>query len=210
MAAYCYVLRKASRWTTQPICEITEAGRLARKAVQLGKNDAVALARAGHALAYVVQEFDSAAFLIDRALVLNQNLASAWLSSGCLRLWIGEPELTIRHIAHFKRMSPLDVLMPVAQSTSAFAYVFCGCYDEASSQSEQALQESPNLHLALRAFATANALSGKIEQAQKAMARLRQIDPALRVSNLKDLTPLRRPEDMSKYSEGMRKAGLPE
>jgi hypothetical protein len=66
------------------------------------------------------------------------------------------------------------------------------------------------VHLALRAFATANALSGRIEQAQKAMARLRQIDSALRISDLKDLTPLRRPEDMSKYSEGMRKAGLPE
>jgi hypothetical protein len=60
------------------------------------------------------------------------------------------------------------------------------------------------------ALATADALSGKVEHAQKAMARLRQIDPDLRVSNLKDLTPLRRPEDMAKYSEGMREAGLPE
>jgi adenylate cyclase len=127
-----------------------------------------------------------------------------------VRLWIGEPELTIKHLAHFERMSPLDPLMPVAQSVSALAYVFCGQYDEASSQSGQALRESPNLHLALRAFATANALAGKIEQAQKAMSRLRRIDPALRVSNLNDLTPLRRPEDISKYSEGMRKAGLPE
>jgi hypothetical protein len=42
------------------------------------------------------------------------------------------------------------------------------------------------------------------------MARLRRIDPVLRVSNLKDLTPLRRPEDVAKYAEGMRWAGLPE
>jgi len=42
------------------------------------------------------------------------------------------------------------------------------------------------------------------------MARLRQIDPELRVSNLKDMTPLRRPEDRARLEEGLRKAGLPE
>jgi hypothetical protein len=43
------------------------------------------------------------------------------------------------------------------------------------------------------------------------MARLRQFDPALRVSNLGEvMVPLRRPKDQSKYVEGLRKAGLPE
>ena len=42
------------------------------------------------------------------------------------------------------------------------------------------------------------------------MARLRQLDPALRLSNLKDLLTLRRPEDFAKWEEGLRKAGLPE
>ena len=42
------------------------------------------------------------------------------------------------------------------------------------------------------------------------MARLRQLDPALRISNLKDLIPLRRPEDLARLAEGLRKAGLPE
>ena len=49
------------------------------------------------------------------------------------------------------------------------------------------------------------------EQARKAMARLRQLDPALRVSNLLDmLGPYRRTEDLSRYDEGLRQAGLPE
>jgi hypothetical protein len=72
------------------------------------------------------------------------------------------------------------------------------------------LQESPNLHQALRVSAAANALAGRIERAQDALSRLRRIDPALRVSNLGDITPLRRPEDIARYAEAMRKAGLPE
>jgi TolB-like protein len=210
MGAYCHTLRKASRWTTDRGGEIAEAQRLAYKAVQLGKDDAFSLSRAVHTLAYVVHELDAARLFIDRALGLNPNFASAWFSSGCLRFWLGEPERAVDHIARFKRLSPLDPLMPVAQSVSALAYVLDGRYDEASVEAEQALGESPNLHIALRAFALANALVGNIERARKATVRLREIDPELRVQNLKDQTPLRRPEDKVRYAEGLRLAGLPE
>jgi hypothetical protein len=56
----------------------------------------------------------------------------------------------------------------------------------------------------------ASALAGKPVEAEKAMARLRQIDPELRLSNLKDLFPIRRSEDFDRWAEGLRKAGLPE
>ena len=100
--------------------------------------------------------------------------------------------------------------MPLAQSGNAFAHLFAGRYDEARSQAEQVLQESPNLHQGLRVAIASNALAGQIEQARHALSRLRHIDPALRVSNLGNLTPLRRPEDMARLAEGLSKAGLPE
>jgi adenylate cyclase len=95
-------------------------------------------------------------------------------------------------------------------SGSAFAHFFAGRHDEACVLAEQALQESPNLHQGLRASAAANMLAGRVEKAQEAMSRLRRIDPALHVSNLGDVTPLRRPEDRAKYADAMRRAGLPE
>jgi adenylate cyclase len=178
--------------------------------VQLGKDDAVPLSRAGHALAYVVQDFDAGARFINRALSLNPNLASAWLSRGYLKVWIGDPETAEKDFAHFYRLSPVDPLMPVALSGSAFAHLFAGRYDEATSHAEQALQESPNLHPALRVSVAANALAGRLEHAKKILERLRQIDPALRVSNLTNLTPLCRSEDLDRYAQGMRMAGLPD
>jgi hypothetical protein len=71
-------------------------------------------------------------------------------------------------------------------------------------------REKPELHVALRASAASNALAGRMPEAHEAMARLRQIDPALRVSDLRVLTPFRRPEHVAWYEEGLRKAGLPE
>ena len=56
----------------------------------------------------------------------------------------------------------------------------------------------------------ANALAGRQEAAKRALEHLRQLDPALRISNLKDRYPLRRPEDLARYADGLRKAGLPE
>jgi adenylate cyclase len=210
MAAFCYAQRKTGGWVTNRAQETAETARLARKAIELGKEDAVTLSKAGLALAYVVEDFEAGALFIDRALILNPNLASAWYASGLLRLWIGEPETAIKHFARFARLSPFDPFLPRMHSAIAFADVFVGRYDEAVSHAGQALSEKPNMQLALRAAATSYALAGRTQEAQKVMARLRQISPTLRVSNLKEQNPLQRPEDLAKYAEGMRKAGLPE
>ena len=108
------------------------------------------------------------------------------------------------------RLSPLDTLMSSIHGGMAFAHFFAGRYDEASSFAEQALRERPDFHMGLRVAAASNALAGRPSQAQKAMARLRHIDPKLRVSDLKDVTPVRRPEYLARYEEGLRRAGLPE
>jgi hypothetical protein len=42
------------------------------------------------------------------------------------------------------------------------------------------------------------------------MKRLRQIDPGLRISHLKERHPIRRPADLARFVEGLRMAGLPE
>ena len=210
VGANCYVQRQASGWVTERQKEISETARLARKAVELGKDDAVVLTRAGHALAAVVHEFDAGQLFIDRALALNPNWARAWSSSGWLRVWTGDPDTAIRHFAQFKRLSPLDPNMPASMSGNAFAHFFAGRYDEACAQAEQVLQEKPNFHPGLRVCAASHALAGRMERARNALLQLRQIDPKLRVSNLGDLTPLQRPKDVARYAEAMRKAGLPE
>jgi hypothetical protein len=53
-------------------------------------------------------------------------------------------------------------------------------------------------------------MSGHLAEARVGMQGLRQIGPALRIANLADQFPLRRPEDMSAFATGLRKAGLPD
>ncbi|HKX10917.1 MAG TPA: adenylate/guanylate cyclase domain-containing protein [Stellaceae bacterium] len=211
MAAWCYCLRKVSSWMIDRAQEIAETARLARRAVSLGRDDAPALAFGGYALAYVVGDRDDGAAFIDRALALNPNLAAAWIFSGWARIWLGEPDVAIDHLARAMRLSPLDPLMARIQAATAYAHFFAGRYDEASSWAGNALRDQPDYVDALRIAVASNALAGRLEQAQKILARLRQLEPALRVSNLRErLGPYRRLEDLARYEEGLRKAGLPE
>ena len=210
MAAWCYTWRWINRWTIDRVQETAEATRLARRAVDLGEDDAVALERGGYALAFVAHDLGGGAALIDRALSINPNLASGWHSSGWLRDFLGEPEVAIKHLEHGMRLSPLDPFVFRAYAGLACAHLLAGRYDESSLWAERALQRRPNLLVAIRESAASNALAGRLLEAQKAMAQLRQFDPELRISNLADWLPLRQPQDIARYEEGLRKAGLPE
>jgi TolB-like protein/Tfp pilus assembly protein PilF len=210
-AAHSYCWRKANSWMTDRVQEIAETARLARRAVELGRDDAAALAVGGFALAYVVGDLDDGAAFIDQALALNPNLASTWRFSGWARTWLGEPDSAIERISRAMQLSPLDPLIARMQDATAHAHFLAGRLDPASSWAEAALRNQPDDVNAMLVAAASNALAGRLEQAQKVLARLRQLDPTLRVSNLRDhLGPYRRPEDYAKYEEGLRKAGLPE
>ena len=210
-AASCHVAAKINGWISDTANEIAEVTRLAQRAVELGKDDAVALAAAGWALVYAVRDLGLGAGLIDRALVLNSNLAVAWYWGGWVKNYLGEPEAAIERFERAMRLSPLDPWLMGMRAGTAYAHFFLDRYDEAASWAAMALQCSPDYLPGLRITAISNTMAGRPEQAHKAVARLRELNPTLRLSNLKDvLGPYRRAEDVSRYKEGLRQAGLPE
>jgi hypothetical protein len=94
------------------------------------------------------------------------------------------------------------------QGAMAYAHFLAGRYDMASSCAENALRNNPDFLLAIYIFAASNGLAGRLEPAQKGMARARECNPDLRTSNLGDLAPFRRAEDLATFADGLRKAGL--
>jgi TolB-like protein len=210
MAARCYSQRKAGGWVMDRARETAEAERLARRAVELGKDDALALATAGIALAFVVGDIDDGAAFIEQALVLNPNLAWAWLFSGYVRTWLGEPEIAIERIAHAMRLSPQDSQFFNMQTATAEAHFVAGRYTQALSWAQMAVRSYPNYVLPNSIVAAGGALAGLLAVAGRAAIRLRQLEPQLNISDLINAFPLRRPEDRARWVEGLRKAGLPE
>jgi TolB-like protein/class 3 adenylate cyclase len=209
MAARCYVLRKSGGWMTDH--DLPEVARLARRAAELGKDDAVALGTAGLALSFFVGLHEDGKALTDRAISLNPNFAMAWMWSGWVRVWLGETETAVERVRHALRLSPKDHPHSYSMfSALAFAHFFAGRKEEAASWAEMAVREKSNLLITLTIAAASSALAGRLEDAARALAQLRQLHPTLRMENLRKLFPIRRPEDFAKLAEGMRLAGLPE
>ncbi len=61
----------------------------------------------GFALAFVVGEVEDGAAFIDRAVVLNPNLAAGWFLSGWVNVYLGKPDVTIERATRAIHLSPL-------------------------------------------------------------------------------------------------------
>jgi tetratricopeptide (TPR) repeat protein len=168
------------------------------------------LAGGGYALVFVAHDLDRGAAILDRAVALNPNLAWILVCCGWTKAFLGEPDQAIKHIDNARRLSPLDPMSFRTLGAAAFAHFVAGRYYDAAVWAEKALQEHANYLPAIRDLAAAKALAGHHAEAQAAMAQLRKIDPAMRVSSVKEWLPFRRPDDLARLEDGLRKAGLPE
>jgi len=209
LAARTYVQRNAGGWTTDRANEVAESRRLARRAAELGPQDAVALCTAGFALSDIAGDVEDGNALIECALELNPNLAWAWLFSGWANVSLGNADAAIERVTRAMRLSPQDPQMFSMQTAMASAHFVAGRYAEAISWAETAIRQRPNFALPICVRASSAAISGNIKEANKAISRLRELDPKLRLSNV-DTLQTWRPEDLSRWIDGLRKAGLPE
>ncbi len=210
MAAYCFVMRKGNRWIIDRASEVAEAARLSRLAVDLGADDAVALAGGGYTLAFVVHEVEKGSAYIDRAIALNANFATALVSSSWAKAFLGESDEAIKRATSSMRLSPLDPFSFRALGAIGLAHFIAGRYDEASTWGEKSMQLRPHYLPAICYVAAAQELAGRHSEALKMMAHLREVDPAMRVSDVKDWMPIRSADGVARYEDGLRKAGLPE
>ncbi|MFB9269735.1 winged helix-turn-helix domain-containing tetratricopeptide repeat protein [Bradyrhizobium erythrophlei] len=209
-AARCYASRKSNNWMLDLAKETLETERLAYLATDLGKDDALVLSRAGFAIGHVLLKPQEGAALLERALTLNPHLATAWRYSGLLRVYLGESEVAIRHLVRAMRLSPLDPGLHSMQAAMALAHFIGGDYEAALVWADRARRENANFLPAHRNVAASAALAGRQDEARKAVARVLEIDPMSRISNLADHVPLARTKDLENYAEGLRRAGLPD
>jgi TolB-like protein len=209
LTARCYSRRQVNGWMADRATERAEGDRLARRAAVLAKDDAVALCSAGFALAILAGETDNGADFIDRALAIDPNMAWGWHCSGLVRLWLGQPGVALDHNSRAIRLSPVDPLIGQMQTGVAHAHFVEGRHEEASLWAGRAIRNLANWLPGMIVATASAALCGKLE-AQNLASRLRNLDPTLRISNLRERLPFSRQEYLAPYEEGLRLAGIPD
>jgi TolB-like protein len=209
MAARAYVQRNSGGWIADRVHEIAEAEKLARRAVELGRDDAVALCTAGFALADICGAVKDGDAFIDRSIALNPNLAAAWIFSGWTKASLGEAEVALQRLDRARRLSPYDPQTLSVDAASAFAHFIARRYSEALFHAEAAVRNKPDFLLPRLIAAASAALAGQDADAQIAMKHARQLDPDLRLSNVGEVQFMQ-PTDFALWTEGLRMAGLPQ
>lgn len=139
-AARCYATRKSNRWMEDRVTETAEATRLAKRAIELGRDDAIALSYGGYTLGYVGGDLDESIACIDRALLLNPNLAVAWGYSAWVLACLGEPDKAVERAARAMRLSPLDPRLFAWEFCTALAHFCAERYQDAAGWAKRSLR----------------------------------------------------------------------
>jgi adenylate cyclase len=208
--AVCYFSRRAFSWSDDPAHEAAEALRTAQRAMELDSSDARVLTYYAQTLIYNIGRLDEAVGCLDRALLADPNYANAWMWRGNARAYLGDAERAIEDLQQALRLSPLDATIWIAQTTMANAHFLRGRYEEAISWASMALHQRPNSLSGLRVAIAANALAGHLDRARQLVERYRELDPDVRLAKMREWWWFRGGEDVEKYLEGFRLAGMPE
>ncbi|SDR63359.1 Tetratricopeptide repeat-containing protein [Rhizobiales bacterium GAS113] len=209
-AAHCIQQRDNQFGIIQSQDQIDEGIRLAREALDAGRDDPRALLHAGLALVYLAQDWEAAITALDRALSLNSNSARVWDMSGWIRLFAGDSRTAAEHFTQAIQLSPRDHHTTYAVTGLGFANMMAGDYDEALKLGRQAQQEVSRNAVAHRLVAASLALLGRTEEARRAMSALLALVPNSTMAGMRRYLPYRDTEFVERYHRALREAGMPE
>ena len=174
---------------------------LARQALRVGGDDPGVLANAAFVLARFGEDIDAAIALVDRSLVLNPSFARGWACSGYIRLFAGQPVLSIEHFETALRLSPRGGKASYLIGMG-MAQFMARRFEEAAATLQLSLQELPGYANTHRFLAACYARMGRLDEAREVVKRLRAITPSV----MPNLTTYWNREQRELYLDGLRLA----
>jgi adenylate cyclase len=212
LIGWCLIGQSVQGWESGLEVERSEAVRLARLAIETGKDDPDALFMAANTLSWFAGDHATAAGALDRALLLNPNCAQAWAVRGFVLFRQNQPEPALDAFHHALRLSPLDPLGFTTTSGIAAAHLAAGRYDAAVEWADRSSREFLRFRPPIRYKVIALDHLGRVAEARAALERELELDPGLTIAAFKAgaYAASLAPELLAVFVEGYRKAGLQE
>ncbi len=210
-AARWHSLYIGQGWSQEPARDAAHAAELAAKAIELDRQNALALATYGHLKSFLFHEYDSALVYFERALAACPNSSLAWiLSSGTLS-YVGQGERAIRHAEHGLWLSPFDQSLFYYYMFLGLAHYANGTYEDAVKWGRMSASENPMYTANARILSAALAALDRIEEAREVAANLMRLEPGFRLARyIETRQPFRDPAIKARYLDHLRRTGLPE
>jgi TolB-like protein/class 3 adenylate cyclase/Flp pilus assembly protein TadD len=182
---------------------------LSQRAIELDPDDAFALAVSGHLLSFFAGRSNEALERFENALALDENSAFAWGLSALTKAYLGQADEALEQLRNVWQLSPFDPLNFYYWIVAGIAEFVAGRYPEAVSWLQKSARANPRFIACQRMLTASLAQSGNVDAARSAAQHLMHTNPGFRVGQLLKWYPLARPEDLHRFEDGLRKAGLP-
>jgi adenylate cyclase len=150
------------------------------------------------------KQYDLASHALERAIALNPNDWDSFAILASVMLYTGRHDEAIKTFETTLRFNPaihVDRLFELG-----LAYYLASRYDASIKTLEQGVGRNPNHPFLYIALAAAYAQAGLPDDAARAAASVRRLDPFFEVSSFG--TRFRSPQDRDRIAAGLRKAGL--
>jgi tetratricopeptide (TPR) repeat protein len=208
--AYWNLLYVGQGWAEDPEASSAEAAQLAERAVILDPSDARALTLAGHVRAFLAKHPEEAIALHERAIALNPNMALAWCFSGLSHFYLGQHAEALRHIHQAISLSPSDPHGFFFDMALILPSLMEGDHDSAIAAGRRAIELNPLFSSTYKGYLAVLGIAGRSREAKEVLDRLMRLEPDFSVQEAILRSPMIRPEDVARYAEGLRLAGLQE
>ncbi|WP_244408698.1 adenylate/guanylate cyclase domain-containing protein [Roseomonas fluvialis] len=209
-AARWYSLRVGQGWSVDPRADMERAASLSARAIELDRQNAVALATHAHLRSFLFHDYDTALVFFERALSACPNSALAWLLSSATLSYVGRTADAIRHAEHGFRLSPFDQSLFSYYNLLGLAHYAHGDLANAIKWYRLSMTEMPNFTATLRVYAAALAAAGQSAEARSVAARLLEVEPGFSISSyVRTRMPFRDERIKERYITDLHAAGLP-
>jgi len=186
---------------------LAEARAMAQRAIRADPDDPWPHFAAGYVL-MMSRAFDQAVAELSEAIDLNPSFAFAHMILGCAYGYGGMPDDGLHHLGLASRLSPRDFTRSAHLSTCGLCHFVAGRFGEAADCERRAVELHPDFGTAWRTYAAAAGMAGRREEASRALAEARRLQPALSVEWVETSHPIVKASDRAIYIEGLRAAGL--
>jgi TolB-like protein/Flp pilus assembly protein TadD len=181
----------------------------ALKAVELDKEDEFAQTLLGSIL-YLSKRHEEATQRLRTAIGLNPNYSFALGQLGIVLVYTHNHDEALELLHKAMQLSPKDLMLPFYVVMIGVHHFIEERYEDALVWADKALHENPNLPGGYRLLASAHGLLDNLTEARAAYEQLAQLAPGMTIAATIETGPLAFPDDIERFSEGLRRAGMPE
>ena len=186
---------------------IPEAYKIAKQAITLNEKNEYA-----HWTMGIIHNYrnkpDMAIAELKRAIELNPNCSLAYGSLGSVLSYLGDSDESIKNNEIAIRSNPRDPSIFFRYSGIAMAHFMAGRYSEASQWALKSVHRKPSWRLGHAVLAASLAQLNQLKEAKQAIKYYLENIPNETISGLREVFHMQRPDDVDRFVEGLRKAGL--